>query len=665
MDTPASRTSTHHSSDAHWRAPASSQRSRTHPASSPPSRNDARAESTHPTKLGLRDRVQAVIRAYEVGLVQPGDGPLPPGRRRRAPTSARGWRRTVPTAARRHRRPDRSRVDAMLQRTRPHRRSAIPAGPLAVWFLVVVASVVAAPALFSSLTTDMGGGDELASRPAPTSGSTSCSGSCRRRDPATQRPDRRSSASSTGWPSTTRRPRRPSAGRRPRIAALPGVESVVDAYDRRRPGAAGDRRPGVGGPRHAAVRARRRARRRRRRRPGRARARPAHRRVLVGHEDMVDDEIDAQAEEDLVRGETIALPLAFVALSSCSADCSPPSCRSRWPWPASPGPDHRARRWRRPRATSPCTRSTSSRCSASASASTTASSWSAASGRSAAARAVRVGGDAIDRTVATAGRTVAYSGLTVAVALAGLLVFDSSGLRSLALGGIGVVLVAVRRRRSACCRRCSRSSVTASGPARRARAAACSGTSPTWVRRWAVPVVDRRRRRARRRRRCRSSTPASRTPTPARCRGRRSPASSKRSASASPAVSAEPIEVARDDDAGRSGARRRGSPRSSAATTSPPSTSTTLLAPAGAVVVEVVPDGPTQGEAAQALVGGLRDLDAPFETLVTGDVAELVDLKASIAARLPWALAHRRPGDDGAAVPDDRLGRRRRQGRAS
>jgi putative drug exporter of the RND superfamily len=50
---------------------------------------------------------------------------------------------------------------------------------------------------------------------------------------------------------------------------------------------------------------------------------------------------------------------------------------------------------------------------------------------------------AIERTQATAGRTVAFSGLTVAAALCGLLAFAEPFLRSLAWGGIGVVLVAM------------------------------------------------------------------------------------------------------------------------------------------------------------------------------------------------------------------------------
>jgi RND superfamily putative drug exporter len=50
---------------------------------------------------------------------------------------------------------------------------------------------------------------------------------------------------------------------------------------------------------------------------------------------------------------------------------------------------------------------------------------------------------AIERTMATAGRTVAFSGLTVAASLCGLLVFAEPFLRSLAWGGIGVVLVAL------------------------------------------------------------------------------------------------------------------------------------------------------------------------------------------------------------------------------
>ena len=62
-------------------------------------------------------------------------------------------------------------------------------------------------------------------------------------------------------------------------------------------------------------------------------------------------------------------------------------------------------------------------------------------------REERAGGQelpaAIERTLATAGRTVAFSGLTVAAALCGLLAFAEPFLRSLAWGGIGVVLVAM------------------------------------------------------------------------------------------------------------------------------------------------------------------------------------------------------------------------------
>jgi RND superfamily putative drug exporter len=50
---------------------------------------------------------------------------------------------------------------------------------------------------------------------------------------------------------------------------------------------------------------------------------------------------------------------------------------------------------------------------------------------------------ALSNTMATAGRTVAFSGITVATALAGLLFFPQMFLRSIGFGGISVVLVAV------------------------------------------------------------------------------------------------------------------------------------------------------------------------------------------------------------------------------
>ena len=47
---------------------------------------------------------------------------------------------------------------------------------------------------------------------------------------------------------------------------------------------------------------------------------------------------------------------------------------------------------------------------------------------------------AVERTAAAAGRTIVFSGLTVAVALAGLVVFPDPFLRSIGLAGSAVVL---------------------------------------------------------------------------------------------------------------------------------------------------------------------------------------------------------------------------------
>ena len=50
---------------------------------------------------------------------------------------------------------------------------------------------------------------------------------------------------------------------------------------------------------------------------------------------------------------------------------------------------------------------------------------------------------AVERTTATAGVTIAFSAMTVAAALAGMFVFDDPILRSLGMGGVAVVLVAL------------------------------------------------------------------------------------------------------------------------------------------------------------------------------------------------------------------------------
>ncbi|MEV4949713.1 MMPL family transporter [Streptomyces sp. NPDC053755] len=56
-------------------------------------------------------------------------------------------------------------------------------------------------------------------------------------------------------------------------------------------------------------------------------------------------------------------------------------------------------------------------------------------------------------------------------------------------------------------------------------------------------------------------------------------------------------------------------------------------------VFTVLPEGENVGENAQRVVGELREREAPFDTSVTGAAAVLVDSKDAIADRLPWALA--------------------------
>jgi RND superfamily putative drug exporter len=53
----------------------------------------------------------------------------------------------------------------------------------------------------------------------------------------------------------------------------------------------------------------------------------------------------------------------------------------------------------------------------------------------------------------------------------------------------------------------------------------------------------------------------------------------------------------------------------------------------------VLPKGEAVDDAAQRLVGELRSTDAPFTTKVTGTAAVLVDSKHAIAGQLPWAAA--------------------------
>jgi RND superfamily putative drug exporter len=503
-----------------------------------------------------------------------------------------------------------------------------PRRTFVIWFIAFAVSIAAAPGLFSALSTDMGEGDSTESQrvndriddlrrslPAPPPDALNETlivvvDGVDAADPATER----AVASATAA-----------------IGRLPGVTEVIDTYSTGDPeliaadgqalavfvnvNTGGDDVPDET---IDAVRA--------------ALEQTDAARVVVGNEDIVGDEIDAQAQEDLARGESIAMPIAFIALvivfggflaatlplalafvsmagalgvlyvATTMGDVAVYSINVVSMFGVGVGVDYGlilVSRFREERG----------------------------AGLDVAT--------AVERTVLTAGRTVMYSGLTVAVALAGLLVFDSSGLRSLAVGGIGVVLVAVvagvtllpallmvagRRIR----------------PARVRQGHGAFWHLAGWVRRRAVPIVivvgvglavaavpflGARFENPDARSLPRSSTARQLEELRARF----------------PGGHAEPIEVLvettpDDPEFGRYLAQIEALPGVANLEVDD------QFVAAFATQIDVIPQGPTQGEPAQALVHDIRDLAPPFPAMVGGEVAELVDLKASIADRLPLAL---------------------------
>lgn len=239
--------------------------------------------------------------------------------------------------------------------------------------------------------------------------------------------------------------------------------------------------------------------------------------------------------------------------------------------------------------------------------------------------------EAVHRTVAAAGRTVLFSGLTVAVSLTGLLVFPSVFLRSMGLAVAAVVVIDMLAALTLL-RRCSCGSAGASrrrgrrerrgggpvlrpcrplrGPAQGGRprrgGAGAAGAGP-------ARVGDEHRRRGR------AAAPRGQRGTAAPGHRRRAlPAGHRR---------LPVVVVARPgtDEATADRIRALG-----------PGATTREL-PGGGAVIEIRPPGEADGAEATALVERVREVrgDAPVE--VTGTAARLVDFRDMLAERAPWA----------------------------
>jgi putative drug exporter of the RND superfamily len=244
---------------------------------------------------------------------------------------------------------------------------------------------------------------------------------------------------------------------------------------------------------------------------------------------------------------------------------------------------------------------------------------------------------AIERTVATAGRTIVFSGLTVTVSLTGLLFFTGA-LRSIAYGGLGVVLVAIaagvtlvpallsmwgRKVRPAVARADGHGVFFRISRLVQRRATILVPVLMAGLVLLAVPFGQARTQ----------DTDARYLP-----RGSEARQFFQDLREHFPAQTADPIQVV--------ALRRAGVPRSAYAAyvarlRALPGVERADVAATDEriAVIEVVPSSVPESEQSFALVHEIRSMDAPFGTLVTGKSAETLDDEQALFSRVPVVLA--------------------------
>jgi RND superfamily putative drug exporter len=244
---------------------------------------------------------------------------------------------------------------------------------------------------------------------------------------------------------------------------------------------------------------------------------------------------------------------------------------------------------------------------------------------------------ATEHTVATAGRTVTFSALTVATALSGLFFFGDPTFTSIAIAGIGTVLIAL-----AAALTLIPALLAAWGP--KLGAQARQDASGGWFGRLARTVQARPALAALT---VAGLLAAAALPFLHAHYGLGDPRALPASSQAHqvdqellarfPGMQGDPIEVvatipASDPRIGAYAASLAHQPGVAAVRVEHG-----LHGNVG--VIDVTPAGPAQGGTAERLVSVLRDHRPHFTTYVTGSAASLADFKAEIATRIPCAVA--------------------------